>query len=291
MKIELSAPSKTFLTGEYAVLRGGPALVLNTSPRFVLTAVRGEGKVTDIPDGSPAALWLRQRAPVWRDWTIKFDDPHYGQGGFGASSAQFLTVHALTTFMQSSVSRVAQGYDLRALWNDFKALSGGKASGADVFAQNAGRVALVDVGRSLAAAREWPFEDIGFAIVRTGRKVPTHEHLRTLDQGKLEALVPLSHTCVETFRPGAGQEFLAAFKAYADKLTALELQAPETRELCEGLVAQPWCLAVKGCGALGADTAVVLYARKDRDMVLAAIPESLNETDLSGGLEMKWSWP
>lgn len=36
MTIALSAPSKTFLVGEYAVLRGGPALLLNTSPRFRL---------------------------------------------------------------------------------------------------------------------------------------------------------------------------------------------------------------------------------------------------------------
>ena len=33
--IEISCPAKTFILGEYAVLDGGPALVLNTAPRFV----------------------------------------------------------------------------------------------------------------------------------------------------------------------------------------------------------------------------------------------------------------
>src|SRR5665213_3933088 len=126
MNIHFSAPSKTFLTGEYAVLCGGPALVLNTSPRFELKAVRGEFGVAGIPDGSPASQWIKQRAPLLADWKIEFSDPHQGQGGFGASSAQFLFVHALTTLLQISVSRAVEGLDLPALLADFKVLSGGQ---------------------------------------------------------------------------------------------------------------------------------------------------------------------
>ena len=33
--IEISCPAKTFILGEYAVLDGGSAIVLNTAPRFV----------------------------------------------------------------------------------------------------------------------------------------------------------------------------------------------------------------------------------------------------------------
>jgi len=291
MTIALSAPSKTFLVGEYAVLRGGPALLLNTSPRFALTAVQtGTQSLEGISEGAPAERWLKQRAPVWAGWELNFSDPHAGQGGFGASGAQFLLAHALTTFMQSSVARVAEGYDIQALWNDFRVLSEGQGSGADMLAQSVGQAALVDVREKLAVARAWPFAELGFAIVRTGKKVQTHEHLRGLVGKDLESLVPLAKTCVETFTPGAATSFVRAVSAYAEALVALDLQAPETVARCAELAAEPWCRAVKGCGALGADTILVLFLESERQLALSALPGAVTDRELSSGLQMNWSW-
>lgn len=104
--------------------------------------------------------------------------------------------------------------------------------------------------------------ELGFAIVRTGKKVQTHEHLRGLVGKDLESLVPLAKTCVETFTPGAATSFVRAVSAYAEALVALDLQAPETVARCAELAAEPWCRAVKGCGALGADTISVLFFGK-----------------------------
>ena len=51
LNVTLSVPSKTFLTGEYAVLSGGESLVVNTSPRFEL-------HVTSRRNGQPVEAYI-----------------------------------------------------------------------------------------------------------------------------------------------------------------------------------------------------------------------------------------
>jgi mevalonate kinase len=293
MNIQFSAPSKTFLIGEYAVLRGGPALVLNTGPRFEFSAVRGARGVAGIPAGSPAAKWIEQRAPLLSDWQIQFRDPHEGLGGFGASSAQFLFVHALTTLLQISVSRAVEGLDLKALLNDFKVLVGGKASGADVLAQAVGQVAVVSDGA--ARAKGWPFPDLQFAILRTGGKVQTHLHLADLDLEPAQRLIEPAHHVTDAFAAGSAEKFVQAVREYAITLRELHWQAPSTVALLQRFEDQAWCKAVKGCGALGADTILVLYAREDspeveRFFAAEKLVPIAHQESLTDGLEMKWSW-
>jgi mevalonate kinase len=292
MNINFSAPSKTFLAGEYAVLAGGPALIFNTEPRFTFTAVKGEtGSVLGIPAGSPAAIWIEQRSPLLKDWKIEFSDPHAGRGGFGASSAQFLFVHALSTLLQISVSRAVEGLDLKALWNDFKVLSGGRASGADLMAQATGGVALVHGADTRAEA--WPFPDLEFAVLRTGNKVATHQHLQELDRGPLEHLIAPANLVTERFSAGSADKFVQSVQAYSMMLRELHLQAPSSLALLKKIEEQTWCKAAKGCGALGADTLLVFFAREDGDAAnryFADLKLERMPSELSEGLQMKWSW-
>jgi mevalonate kinase len=130
MKFRMSAPSKTFLTGEYAVMVGGPALLLNTGPRFKFSADHtgtSEAVITGIPAGSPADTWLKQRAPLLEGWKLSFEDPHGGRGGFGASGAQFLFVHAFTTSLQFS-KRIPK-FELKSIFNDYQVCARGSGSG------------------------------------------------------------------------------------------------------------------------------------------------------------------
>jgi mevalonate kinase len=292
MNINFSAPSKTFLAGEYAVLAGGPALILNTAPRFTLTAVKdGKSSVTGIPAGSPAAKWIEQRSPLLNEWKIEFGDPHLGAGGFGASSAQFLFVHALTTLLQISVSRAVEGLDLKALWNDFKVLSGGQASGADLMAQATGGVALVHGAEAHAEA--WPFPELEFAILRTGNKVATHQHLAELHREPVEHLIAPANLVTERFSAGSVDKFIQSVQAYSMILRELHLQAPSTLVLLKKIEEQSWCKAAKGCGALGADTLLVFFARGDAEAASRYFTEQKLErmsSELSEGLQMKWSW-
>jgi mevalonate kinase len=269
MSLIVSAPSKTFLIGEYAVLNSSTALLLNTKPRFELEATRGSGKISGIPKGSPAWQWLEYRSPLLNDWDLKFHDPHLGAGGFGASGAQFLLSHSFTTFLQRGSLR---GPDLQAAWSDQQVLSDAKGSGADVIAQATGQVALVDCKSVSAEALSWPYVSLDFSIFKTAAKVFTHEHLEKFkrelnsDLGRtrqqLEELSALTQACVENFRAeNAEASFLKSFREFGQALRRFDLQAPETVKQLETLETKEWCLGAKGCGALGADTLLVIHEK------------------------------
>lgn len=293
MTLRLSAPSKTFLTGEYAVLAGAPALILNTQPRFELIAqkvglVRDEA-VLGIPPDSPADKWLKQREPLLQGWNLEFKDPHKGRGGFGASGAQFLLVHAFTTFLQRSFEHLEE--DAEDLWNDYQVLSGKTGSGADVLAQMSGGVARVEFKPVSSEAEEWPYPEIGFVIVRTGKKIATHEHLRAIDHSRVTPLLPMAVSCYEAFDTEPAETFLSHVARYAKTLRELEVQAPETLKMLAKFDAEEWCLVSKGCGAFGADTGLVFYPRESRREVTEfarthGIEIAAFETDLSSGLEV-----
>jgi mevalonate kinase len=291
MTFEMSAPSKTFLTGEYAVLAGGPALVLNTAPRFRFHAVKdrslGEAEISGIPEGSPAHVWLRQRQPLLEGWKIDFQDPHDKRGGFGASGAQFLFVHTFTTLLQSA-GRSPQ-LNPADIFNDYQVCSKGSGSGADILAQLKGGASRIDVKEVSGEGGDWPYPELGFGIARTGSKLPTHLHLQTLKRESLKELIAPAADCARSFGVDSWRDFAAKVKNYEEALRGLGLQAQRTIELLAAYKSRPWCLAAKGCGAWGADTILILFP-KEHASEAAHFSESQGmpfvATELTGGLEV-----
>jgi mevalonate kinase len=293
MKLVLSAPSKTFLVGEYAVLTNGSALVLNTSPRFELHVQRGDFECSGIPEGSPAWRWLQARRPLLDGFQLEFKDPHTGLGGLGASGAQFLLVHTLTTCLQSDFAAVMEGSDLMDVWNDHQVLTNSQGSGADIWAQCTGGVTRVEMSVPTAQTMTWPYPDLAWSIVRTHQKVATHEHLTALDRSQLSLLVRPAHDCVEAFDRAPEEVFLSKLKDFSNALRELNLQAPTTMSLSQVLESENWCLLAKGCGALGADTVLMFYHLTEKERVATFLKKQRLTTiatsqDLSHGLEMKW---
>ncbi len=125
----ISFPGKTFLIGEYAVLEGAPAILVNTKPRFLfsvkeemqrkpvgtLSSYEQSSLFSKIDTGekyhkkeplfkpmdsfhpqSPAGQWLKLYPDIARIYQIESRDPYFGKGGFGFSSAQFNLVYLLT---------------------------------------------------------------------------------------------------------------------------------------------------------------------------------------------------
>jgi len=284
--MRLSAPSKTFLTGEYAVLVGAPALVLCTPPRFEFIATKSSSSasiVEGIPEGSPAALWLHQRRPLFEGWKLEFKDPHDRRGGFGASGAQFLMAHAFTTLLQQG------GLAPEDIFNDYQVCSKGSGSGADILAQLKGGVSLVDVKEARAERYDWPYPELGFAIVRTGSKVPTHLHLQKLDRESLKNLIAPAEDCARSFGVDSWREFAAKVQNYEAALRGMELQVQRTTDLLQPFRQQGWCLAAKGCGAWGADTMLLMFEKGNQEEAaefaeMQGLP--FVAVDLSGGLEV-----
>lgn len=274
--LKISVPGKTFLLGEYLALQGGPSLIACTSPRFELSTVVADGNAQasggrsdDSPlfhPESPAGRLLRRDAGrefFRQEWL--FLDPHQGAGGLGASSAQFIAAWvALHGRPKFSDWRAWIDSYRNVAWNGH----GQAPSGADVVAQALGGITLYD-GRTGQAERvKWAFEDLSFTLIRTGIKLPTHEHLRTSSIPSLEAWRPAVERAALALRTRDGDAFVQAVNTYGDGLRGAGLVAPETEMLLAKLRAAAGAgdsrvdvRGLKGCGAMGADIILIIHGR------------------------------
>lgn len=260
--LSLYIPSKTFLMGEYAVLHGGTALVMAHAPRFcVKVQTDPEGSVEGLHPQSPAGQWVRRHLPKFSDLKMSFVDPYGGRGGFGASSAQFVGAYAWSQLPAVKWHEFAVNPE--DLWRSFKSLdhgNGQQPSGADVVAQAIGGVTIFETNPFLANSMAWPFADLVVVLARTGEKLATHEHLRERLPVS-DHLISLSRLGASAFADGRAQDFVNAFRAYGDELERLQLVTLSTRGLIAQAAADQSILAVKGCGAMGADVIAVLCDR------------------------------
>jgi len=267
--IELLVPSKTFLVGEYAVLQGAPALVAATNPcfRFRAEKTSEEQKSLFHPD-SAASRWFRQSEILLKKWKVNFEDPHQGAGGFGASGAQFVFYHALSTYLQSQ--KLCD--DVNDVWQDYKACETTKASGADVVAQTLGGIVHLTQEPFEAKSYDWPFDETDFVIIRTGQKIDTHTHLK---QGlpSLEGVVAGAKLSTEAFFMSNVEAFASGLAITQKELTKAGLQAETTLAILEKLNAAPGVLVTKGCGAMGADTVLAIIDNEYRTEFFHALRE------------------
>jgi mevalonate kinase len=303
--IRLSVPGKSFLAGEYLALKGGPALLFASNPRFELrvsplaktnSAGNAEGIVVGIHAESPAGQLVRDNQDFFKNYTLEFIDPHNGRGGWGASTAQFLTVFVMNEWRESvemetlkslSISRLLESY-WRYAWNG----QGTRPSGADLVAQYKGALTLFERRSGLISVYKWPFADIEFALIPTGRKLATHEHLRGLndfDEAGIESAVRVLQQGLQSSESAT---FVEGIQAAGKALAQLGFVAEHTVQLLGALKAIPGVLAAKGCGALGADVLFVIYQKAEQTSLEKAVTQlglhiAASSQNLSRGLEIE----
>lgn len=304
MKIRLTAPSKTFLMGEYSVLKGGPALLLATKPRFTLQAnAKGNGKVEGINPASPAGRFLQENH-LFSKWDITFSDPHDSLGGFGASSAQFLLLFCLNEMIEMGEFLATEPHEsplfslkagfLNKMWQDYRDYSedvNQPPSGADVMSQLVGGVSEVQLTDMAVRAREWVFKDYDFILARTGSKLATHSHLRSLedfDARDLKTAFNLGHAAFEN---GSGEQLASAVQAYHRALSAHGFVTSATAEYVDTLNSTEVVSAVKGCGAMGADVLFIMFKKENEAIVrdrlnLLGLRAVATSKDLSHGIRI-----
>jgi mevalonate kinase len=270
-------PSKTFLMGEYAVLHGGPALVMAHAPRFsVKIQADANGAVEGLHPMSPAGQWVRQNMAKFSGVKMSFVDPFAGKGGFGASSAQFVGAYAWSQLPPGRWHEYAVNPE--DLWRAYKSLNHGTGqppSGADVTAQALGGVTIFQSSPFMAKSMAWPFENLVVVLARTGEKLPTHEHLRERLPVS-DHLIALSRMGTSAFAEGRAQDFINSFRAYGEELERLQLVTMNTRGLIAQAASDRSVIAVKGCGAMGADVLAVLCDREN----LGAVERMLGAMNL-----------
>lgn len=251
-----TAPSKTFLIGEYAVLAGSPALVACTAPWFEL---RPATDATSIHPLSPAGRFLSDHQ--YKLTECAFVDPHQGQGGFGASSAQFLLCYQYHHHIQQWDATSYQA--LLDCYCEYATQQGTPPSGADVLAQTDAGLAWVDVTSASVKHHPWPFHDCAVTLARTGHKVATHHHLAALGRQDFSRLTAIAQQAQQAFSTATTTDFITAIDDYRQTLASLSLTLDHSVDCCRELYKNPHVVAAKGCGALGADVIAVLHTPEE----------------------------
>ncbi len=282
MKTVLTAPSKTFLVGEYLATQGGTALIATTLPRFELhiePKVETTPKVIGIGEYSPANRFLARHRADLSKYDLEFRDPHKGQGGLGASSAQYaLLLYAWLTLCKKKkeIPRLAFSY-LEEYINDSWSGTGVRPSGTDMLAQIVGGIAIISTSAQTIYSLSWPFTNLDFTLFRTGRKIATHEHLKNVGLVPKGILQEIADISVKGLSEKSESLFLAGVKCYGETLAQFGLLSADSSQTIKTLYTWPETLAAKGCGAMGDDVILIVHRPE--------VSENLKTKAVSIGLE------
>lgn len=291
----LSVPSKTFLIGEYGVLRGGPALLVNTEPRFELRVRAGLSGINPFHVDSPAGKLYNLNSSRLKNFVFEFYDPHHGRGGLGASSAQFALLYAFVTQALKKPEKnepVDENMRMLEVYKNVSARTEGlPPSGYDVLAQKVGGVSLIDMSRKVAEPLEWAFSDLSFLLLRTGQKVATHKHLThlsTLDAGYISKITEFA---IQKYVSANSDGFLESIALFRKALQEQNLTAKETVQMLESLDKNTKVIAAKGCGALGADIVIVFCEKSEKHALALELRQKYeivgDESLIQEGLKVK----
>jgi mevalonate kinase len=196
-----------------------------------------------------------------------FIDPYQGLGGFGASSAKFV------------LAEKAKGHvDPWKIWQLYR-VSGLLGSGADVIAQCEGGIVFFHADKNIIEKLSWPFDDLAVALIHTGKKLPTHDHLANLSL-KNPAIIELDQLVISAYQAIKNNHvnhFIQSINNYTTKLLELGFVAEHTQDLLMTLQARDDVLAAKGCGAMGSDVVLALIpTHQQQEFVAWTVKEQLH---------------
>lgn len=291
--LELSVAGKTFLAGEYLALRGGPALVLATEPRFRLKVQMTDWSVNPFHPQSPAGLFWDSKKDFFSGYQMQFEDP-YQVGGFGASSAQFALLHAFWQMKDNSYVEAERFYDWHEMLMDYRNLpnSGTPPSGADVMGAVSGGITWFDRNNGKLQAFAWPFQEIQFFLAHTGKKLATHEHLNSLGDFETAGFEKSMQDVHQGLSQVNFETFLKGLSGYRSQLEAQGKVAEHTLALIRQFAHNPEILFSKGCGAMGNDVVLVLCLKENSDSVRGFLGQSglkvmADSSAISPGLQIR----
>ena len=257
MSQTISVASKTFLLGEYAVLLNEPCIFVNTMPRFKMMIEKGDGQFINLHEDSPGVRWVKKNCKDFQNFNFTFEDTIF-KGGFGASSAEFLSFY----------SWAYSHFSAQDLWQAYKKMTQNKGgfspSGADVMAQFLGGLGVYRPKPFSLETLSWPFSDHGFIILKTPYKVATHEHLKNLkplSSSFKEELSQIIQLSIKGLKENCFSFFLEGVEKFKFKLFKEDLVYSKTKKLIEDMEKTSLFLSVKGVGALGADAVFCIFKK------------------------------
>ena len=264
--IEISCPAKTFVLGEYGVLDGGPAILINSAPRFAcrISENSKSSSVFDFPEKSPVGQWFKENQETFRNVSLEWLDPYKGKGGLGFSSAQFNILYAYSFLRKyGSLDQVKP----LALWKTYCSLEfeGQPPSGADILSQWIGGVCLFEQDPLTVQSITSSLPELDCVMIHTGVRIKTHEHLKQLKLPKLSELTSLARVGVEAMEQGREEDFIQIVNEYGEVLNRMGLTLPHVQKTVRELKSLPETQAAKGCGALSAEVIILFYKKEDAE--------------------------
>jgi len=268
----VTVPSKTFLSGEYGALLDGPALLINSQPRFQIRFDHFEDKQAFINpidnEKNPLFAYCAENEEFLFDFDVHFDDPYGGAGGFGASSAQWAALYAFINQFQnpfkSLFDKTQNNYDflknldfsfIESFIKKYRSYTKEKypPSGYDVISQWIGKIAYIDIKRKILKRMDWPFDDIGFVLAKSPDKVATHEHLKHIGAIPALEIETVVHNIQKSLEEKNSNQFVNWVQKNYELFLKTGFVERQAQSRIEALRKMDGVLAVKGCGALGAD--------------------------------------
>ncbi|MDE0118769.1 MAG: hypothetical protein OXM55_02025 [Bdellovibrionales bacterium] len=281
----ISFPGKTFLIGEYAVLEGAPAILVNTKPRFVFSfQLKKKDEVFSGSDmehspssvkentthiyhpRSPAGQWLKLHPEIRQFYDINSQDPYCGKGGFGFSSAQFSFVYLLS---QMREGKMPSKDNVLSIWNMYRSLKfdGLTPSGADLVSQWVGDVCLFSSDPFSVCSVAWPFTELDFFLIHTGRKLDTWEHLNDLSKRSFSRLSNLAEKAMVNINNCDKEGFISTVDEYALCLEKEGLVHKKTLLFLKKIKKLKNIITAKGCGAMGAEVVALFFDSKNKETI------------------------
>jgi mevalonate kinase len=247
--MKLKIPGKIFIAGEYAALKGLPALTVAVNPGFEFEASFSQGSTEFHPD-SPAGLLNKE---------VKghFHDPYLGLGGMGRSTAEFLAVASCSSQNMKEKWKV---------WNTYRRiLSQGpnRPSGVDLLTQLTGGYCLTETSNNSVRELKWPFKKLDWVALITGQKIKTHEHLAKHLSLDWKLLQGLNQNVISAFTRGDEERFISALNLWRMFLFDCNMEASSTTELVDHFLDIQGVKSAKGCGAMGSDVVFILFNSND----------------------------
>ncbi len=252
--MKIVCPSKTFLSGEYAAIDGGPAILLATPPYFALE-------------------------------DSDFIDPYHGAGGFGASGARVVLGlkkmgyvdpwQVWASYQQSGWG--GSGADVVAQWMggitffhaEKKIIENIIWPFENLF------IALIHTGNKVQTHKHL-------------QELSRH-HRESGDPANFKSLGSIVLQTYQALKRADQPSFLKTIQDYVIELDKLNLVCDHTKEILSKMKKRPYILAAKGCGALGADVILTVVEKKSQQSFLNWIgSEKLNlvfcDNQFAGGV-------
>ena len=265
--IEISCPAKTFIIGEYAVLDGGPAIVLNTSPRFVCRIQKSStvDKI-NLAENSPAGQWIKKHPQDFHSVQLEWVNDYGGKGGLGFSSAQFNILYAYSFILREGhIDQITP----QEVWRNYRNLEfdGFIPSGADIITQWVGGVTVFEKSPLSIETLTSSLPDLDCLVLRTGDFFETHKYLKTFELGDVSDLKKIAQMAVTAMKQREETAFISAVNDYRSALKKKKYVTSKSEEILNRLEKVKAIKAVKSCGAMGAETLIVFHHRQDAEEV------------------------